>query len=235
MSSSYQHFYFRAAGGQRPEGRPSGTRPNASALLASASKLCGLPVDLVAIDMPQSHGPVIGRRVSDNAVSRAFGARKCGTHSPSAARPGPISDELRDGFGRAGYPLQTESISPPGLIEVYPHPALVELASAPERLRYKVSRTRRYWPASVPSERRTLLLQEWARIIALLDEKITGVEKALPPPMPDARIVELKEYEDMLDAIVCAWVAICALEGLAKPFGDHESAIWIPNGRYCPI
>jgi len=40
--------------------------------------------------------------------------------------------------------------------------------------------------------------------------------------------IELKAYEDALDAIVCAWVAICALEGRAAPFGDDASAIWIP-------
>jgi predicted RNase H-like nuclease len=179
--------------------------------------------------MPLSHNRITGRRTSDNAVSRAYGARKCGTHSPSATRPGRISDDLRTEFGQAGYPLQTDAISPPGLIEVYPHPALVELANAPERLRYKCSKVRRYWPTSTPSERRTFLLQEWCDIVALLEEQITGVAEALPPPDTDARPVELKAYEDMLDATICAWVAIRALKKAAKPFGDNESAIWIPN------
>jgi predicted RNase H-like nuclease len=30
----------------------------------------------------------------------------------------------------------------------------------------------------------------------------------------------LQAMADTLDAIVCAWVAICVLEGQAKPFGD---------------
>jgi predicted RNase H-like nuclease len=179
--------------------------------------------------MPLSHNRITGRRTSDNAVSRAYGARKCGTHSPSATRPGRISDDLRNEFGQAGYPLQTDAISPPGLIEVYPHPALVELANAPERLRYKCSKVRGYWPTSTPSERRTFLLQERYDIVALLEEQITGVAKALPPPDTDARPFELKAYEDMLDATICAWVAMRALKKGAKPFGDNESAIWIPN------
>ena len=230
-SPSYKHFHDHAAGGHTLSGHPSGTRPSASALLASSLTLCGLAVDLVAVDMPLSRGPIIGRRASDNAVSRVYGARKCGTHSPSAIRPGPISDELRSEFDRAGYPLQTDSISPPGLIEVYPHPALVELANAPERLRYKLSKCRNYWPTSAPPERRTFLFQEWARIIALLEQQITGVANAMPPPATNARLVEFKAYEDMLDAIVCGWVAIRAWEGRAKPFGDHESAIWIPQAE----
>src|SRR5208283_1876555 len=164
----------------RSQPRPSGSCPDAAALLASSKTLCGLPVDLVAIDMPLARGPITGRRRSDNAVSEAYGARKCGTHTPSRNRPGLISDDLKDGFGQAGYPLQTAWISTPGLIEVYPHPALVQLANAPKRLPYKASKVRSYWPSSDAAERRTLLLQEWARIITLLETKIIGVAKALP-------------------------------------------------------
>jgi predicted RNase H-like nuclease len=144
-------------------------------------------------------------------------------------RPGPISDDLKRGFDRAGYSLQTDSISTPGLIEVYPHPALVQLANASERLPYKVSKVRSYWPTSAPVERRALLIREWARIVALLEAKIAGVAVALAPLHPDARGWQFKTFEDKLDAVVCAWVAICALEGRAAPFGDQQSAIWIPK------
>jgi predicted RNase H-like nuclease len=228
VESSYQRFHAKADG-SLPETFPSGSRPDAAALLASSATLCGVPVDLVAIDMPLAHGPIRGRRFSDNEVSRVFGARKCGTHTPSSERPGPISSALKEEFGRAGYPLQTDTISPPGMIEVYPHPALVELATAPQRLPYKVSKVRSYWPDATMAERRTLLFQEWDRITALLEAKIRGVTKALPIPL-DPRGRNLKSYEDMLDAVVCAWVAICTLEGHAKPFGDQNSAIWIPSG-----
>ena len=29
--------------------------------------------------------------------------------------------------------------------------------------------------------------------------------------------------------LICAWVAICGLEGRAAPFGDENSSIWIPT------
>ena len=229
LSPTYQEFHARAADTLGQNFAPNSFRPDATALLASSHKLCGHRVALVAIDMPLALQPIVGRRSSDDAVSRAYGARKCGTHTPSAMRPGPISDELRAGFANAGYPLQTTSVSSAGLIEVYPHPALVQLAHASERLPYKVSRASRYWPKSTPAERRILLLQQWSRIIVLLDAKIEGVAGALPPPENGARGSELKSYEDMLDAVVCCWVGICALEGRADPFGDNESAIWIPK------
>lgn len=54
---------------------------------------------------------------------------------------------------------------------------------------------------------------------------------ALPKLELDASGVDVKAYEDALDAVVCAWVGVCALEGRAAPFGNEESAIWIPRPR----
>lgn len=230
VAPSYVSFHAVANGEPNIAPNWSGSPLDVPGLLASSQKLCGQPVDLVAIDMPLAHGPIKGRRVSDDAVSKVYGARKCGTHSPSAWRPGKVSDDIKAAFEEAGYPLLTDAITPPGLIEVYPHPALVHLAKAPERLPYKVSKIRNYWPASGIAQRKAFLLKEWSRIVALLDARIGGVAKALPLPSVEASSAELKAYEDMLDAAVCAWAAICATQGNATPFGDHHSAIWIPSG-----
>ena len=144
--------------------------------------------------MPLSRKPITGRRASDDAVSRAYGSRHCSTHTPNTVRPGRISDELTEGFGAAGYPLLTlANAEPPGLVEVYPHPALVEFGALAARWR--------------------------------------GGAAALPAPDATAGGVELKAYEDMLDAVVCVCVAISILEGEALPYGDEVSAIWIPRSQ----
>jgi predicted RNase H-like nuclease len=229
VTPSYQRFQALADTRLSPEKRPSGSPPDAVALLTAASALCGRPIDLVAIDMPLAHSPIDGRRFSDDAVSRAYGARKCGTHTPSATRPGPISDDLKRAFEGVGYPLQTDVCSTPGIVEVYPHPALVELAAATERLRYKASKIRAYWPPPATSlERRTLLCQQWSVIVALLEGEIAGVKALLPALEVSASGREMKAYEDQLDAIVCAWVATSILDGRAQSYGDKHSAIWIP-------
>lgn len=236
-ATSYQRFHALADVGLVAEERPTGSSPNACALLASASVLSGRPVDLVAIDMPLARSPIVGRRNSDNAVSKAYGGRSCGTHSPSADRPGRISDDLRESFEVVGYPLRTDyplrtnAASLVGVIEVYPHPALVELVGATKRLPYKYSNRRKYWPFVDQSERRSLLYQQWNQIVGKLESEITGVAVALPRLKLDASGWEMKAYEDALDAIICAWVAICALEERAAPFGDENSAIWIPRTR----
>jgi predicted RNase H-like nuclease len=228
-SNSYQRFLALAASDKQPEERPSGGMPDVRALLVSASILAGQSVDVVAIDMPLARSPIIGRRTSDDAVSRAYGGRKCGTHTPSASRPGRISDDLREGFERAGYPLRTNKMAKPGVIEVYPHPALIELANASERLPYKASKVRNYWPSAAPLERRMRLFRQWSTIVALLECEIAGVSSALPRLEPRAPGIQVKAYEDALDAVICAWIAVCALTGRAVPFGDANSAIWIPS------
>ena len=229
VAPSYEQFHAHARGQVATNKRPSGSMPNARGLLNSALAFLGDPVDLVAIDMPLARTPITERRVSDNAVSKAYGGRYCGTHSPNAHRPGGTSDKLREDFERAGYPLRTTRFRPSGVIEVYPHPALVELAGASRRLPYKYSKTTKYWPGIARSERLDRLRGQWVEISELLERQIAGVLDALPEPAPDATGAELKAYEDALDAVVCAWVGICALEGKAVPFGDENSAIWIPQ------
>jgi predicted RNase H-like nuclease len=232
---SYQRFHARANHQLQAEHRPAGGKPDPTALLSSALTLCGRPVDLVAVDMPLARTPIIGRRFADDQVSKAYGAKWCGTHTPRAARPGRISDELREAFARRGYPLQAESIAGRGVIEVYPHPAIVELARDEQRLPYKASKVRSYWPSATPLQRRERLFEQWREIVALLEGEIEGVDSKLPAWDINATGTDVKAYEDKLDAVICAWVAICVLEGRAKPFGDEISAIWIPNARPHPI
>jgi predicted RNase H-like nuclease len=222
VASSYQKFCARAD-------HQLGDCSIAPDLLNVGSKLCGQAVDLVAIDMPLSRIPIVGRRCADNKVSAAYGAKKCGTHSPSTTRPGLLSDALREGFAQAGYQLLTDIGAALGLIEVYPHPALVELAGAEERLPYKVAKARRYWSEADPSKRRHNLYRQWREIVCLLEKKIAGVQAVLQPLPQGASGLQMKAYEDMLDAIVCAWVGTCFLEGTARAFGDADSAIWIPT------
>jgi len=87
---------------------------------------------------------------------------------------------------------------------------------------------RSYWPTLTPPQRRERLYQQWREIVFLLDREIAGVEAALARLDAAANGLALKAYEDALDAIVCAWVGVCALEGRATPLGNELSAIWVP-------
>lgn len=54
-------------------GRFQGDNPDLGKLLPAAAKIAGKDVDVVSVDMPVSTVPFSGRRVADNAISRAFG------------------------------------------------------------------------------------------------------------------------------------------------------------------
>jgi predicted RNase H-like nuclease len=237
VAPSYAEFLAAADG--KPidwsgAGAPTARDADASLLLAAARSLAGSDVTLVAVDMPLAVAPFASRRAADDAVSKAFGARGCSTHSPSATRPGPVGSSLMRGLEAAGYPLATASV-PCGTarrtIEVYPHPALLALLSCDERVRYKVSKSRKYWPDTPVLERIALILLELSRIERALSESIRGAAVGLPELAQVRSLASLKRYEDALDALICAWVAIRYLEGQATPFGDDIAAIWVPCGR----
>jgi predicted RNase H-like nuclease len=224
---SAAHFLAEAQGAVAPD-KPSGGVASAQDLLAAAHALAGRLPDLVAVDMPMALVPITGRRASDDALSREYGSRWCAAHSPTDDRPGPISDRLRQEFAATGYDLCIGQIATPGLIEVYPHPALVELCDAPKRLPYKVAKLHSYWPDTKPEHRRLLLSGEWSSIGTVLDPYLKGAEAYCSAF--ELRSKQLKAQEDMIDAIICCISAIRALDGAARALsGDNQSAIWVPN------
>lgn len=229
LEDSYHRFHSLASGRDRGIEK-FGSIPDAPQLLASAKSICGRSVDLVAVDMPLALSPIVGRRHADNVVSQIYGgSRWASTHSPSAGRPGAISDVLRGRFFEAGYELQTSSaIVLPGLIEVYPHPAIMELCNEYRRLPYKFGNRRKYWPQASEEERRENILHQWHIIVSKLSTYVENLMPALEFPAMSANSSEWKAFEDRLDAIVCAWVAIEVLSGHATLHGDEDSAIWNP-------
>jgi len=97
-----------------------------------------------------------------------------------------------------------------------------------------VSRARGYWPDAAPAERRASLIAVWGAIVAALEGEIAGAAGALALPDPAAPAATLKAFEDQLDAVVCAWVGVCVLEGRARALGDGDAAIWTPDPRSPP-
>jgi predicted RNase H-like nuclease len=117
-------------------------------------------------------------------------------------------------------------------IEVYPHPAIIELLGLDERLKYKVSKLQKYWPGLADDKRREAVAQNLARLRTALDKRIAGVADWLPSAksfIKNGSMLCSKGYEDALDAIVCAWIGCEFLAGRCVAYGDAESAIWLPK------
>jgi predicted RNase H-like nuclease len=206
------------------------------AIACAERALGGRLPELIAVDMPLSRNPIVGRRASDIGVSRRFGAAKCATHSPSAARPGKVSDQLHEDCKRRGYRLKTAASpqSPLTLAEIYPHPALLRLMAAKERVPYKVAKTTRYWPDASSEERLLRVRGELQKIARRLDEVIAGVLPLVDVEAPQT-FSALKAAEDMIDAIVSAWIGTTILENAAEAFGDEDSAIWVPRETWAIV
>jgi predicted RNase H-like nuclease len=216
--------------------RAQGSKPQMSALLRAAERLSDGRIDLIAFDMPLSKEPIGHRRQADRAVSRIFGNRGCAVHSPTLQRPGAIADSIRQDLEVCGYGLQTVAAQPGpgGLIEVYPHVALLALLESKYRVPYKVSRSLQYWRSEQLSvnERIGRLLEEFGRIRDGLAQQIQDINLPLPQSTEVQSLSALKPLEDCLDALVCAWVAIEHLQGRTWALGDASAAIWCPTAAF---
>jgi predicted RNase H-like nuclease len=234
VAPSYETFLGLARGVPVDWEQPrfSGSAPDAESLLQAARDLADATVDVVTVDMPVATTPITDRRLADDAISRAFGGRGCSVHTPSISRPGTLGEALTAGFLAAGYPVAT-ALTPPGLrpnlVEVYPHPALLTLLNRPYRVPYKVSRARRYWPERTPAQRVAEILEVFQAIDDALTEKLGSTGLCLPPETQIRSLAQLKRYEDALDALVCAWVGTCYVEGSVEAFGDETAAIFCPR------
>ncbi|HET8541006.1 MAG TPA: DUF429 domain-containing protein [Anaeromyxobacter sp.] len=231
VAPCYAEFLRLAEAGGADWAAPAiaGGEADSALLLAAAARIApGVDVVVVAVDMPLARGPVVCRREADDAIARTFGARGCGTHSPTERRPGPIADRLHRSFARRGFALATAAArGGRSLVEVFPHTALLALLGSAYRVPYKAARAGRYWPDASPLERRERLLREWRRILRALRSRIDGIDLPLPRAAPPHG--RMKRYEDALDALLCAWVGIEFLEGRALPYGDPDAAVWTPG------
>jgi predicted RNase H-like nuclease len=208
-----------------------GSMPDFHLLLAAARTMSSTVVDLIVVDMPLSTVPIAGRRVADNSISLSFGAFGCATHSPTSERPGRLSADVVRQLHNLGFPLATLADNCGtlrGVIETYPHPALLKLLRCDYRVPYKVSKSRRYWPNMDIRARIKMLLAEFTRIYQALSKTFGDSGLDLPCASKVQTLAALKRYEDALDALVCAWVGVMYVEERAKPYGDSRAAIWVP-------
>lgn len=190
------------------------------------------PAMTVAVDAPLLVPNREGRRPCENELARVYGARRAGPHSANRTllvgshgriRGEDLARELaHDRF--AGPWSGGDRI----VMEVFPHPALIEAFALPERLAYKRGRV---------AERRTGL-----RRLHDLMARLVDVD---PPLMADGIDItddmtgrELKAVEDLLDARVCAWVGLVWRRfgtDRVRLFGDPLTGhIAVPIGPFAP-
>jgi predicted RNase H-like nuclease len=187
---------------------------------------------VLGLDMPTIVPNRTGMRRCERELAHDFRAYHAAPH-PSNQKRFPCGGRARALLDTLATDLVTERLDlcprAPGryAFEVFPHPSLVRLFSLPAIFRYK--KKSRPWPQ---------VLSEWSRYRTALG----SMQDAVPPlvlggsvPLA-AEIRHYKRFDDLLDAITCAYVASYLWHwGTAPPYariyGDLvEGYIAIPDG-----
>ncbi len=160
---------------------------------------------IVAVDAPTLIPNATGMRLCDRLTHQYFGRYHAGSYPanlglPFAARTVAFGLSLSErGFNHA--PVMVPKQLGRYQIEVFPHPAIVQLFELPRILKYKKGKL---------AERRA----ELTRLRQYLDDRLPTLEPALDlahsqvvlPAIP-LNGTALKAVEDQLDSLICAYVA----------------------------
>ena len=182
---------------------------------------------VVAVDAPLIVTNMSGFRECERKIGEEFGSYDASCHSNNLTRtPKPAGMQLVAALERVGFRHDfdiTRARQRKGrwLFEVYPHPAMVVLFGLEQIIKYK--------KGSVAQKRRGLAeLQQHLGMLASgsrgLIETAT-LRELLSRDVAALRGAALKQYEDTLDALFCAYLAWhCWRWGQArnKCFGDLE-------------
>ena len=163
-------------------------------------------IGLVAVDAPTIIPNETGTRLPDRLTHKYFGKYHAGCYPANLNRPfAPRTTQL-------GFDLEARSfIHAPEIIaqkqgryqiEVFPHPAMVQLFSLDRIIKYKKGRI---------GDRRQELLRLVHYIESILPQlepslKISDHWRELVEPIPTVKGETMKQIEDRIDALVCAYV-----------------------------
>ena len=165
---------------------------------------------VVAIDAPLIIENLSGQRPCETEIGRLFGRHKASAHTSNRTLyPDPGSVRLtrvlqQNGFLHNPNPTADRRRQGRWFFEVYPHPAHVVLFNLPERLLYK---------KGTAAEKRAGLARYRSFLRGLPDamppiRPSEGFEQLLSEPLYLLKGRALKHYEDKLDALLCAYLAL---------------------------
>ena len=158
---------------------------------------------VVAVDAPLIITNADGQRAADNEVSRAFWRYDAGCHSANlGSRFAPLTTGFGRELDRRGYAHRPDAEPRRAgryQIEVYPHPAIVNLFALEKIIRYKKGRI---------AER----IAELRRYRQLMADRLHRLSPVLItdglPEIPAHSGDDLKAAEDMLDAVMSAYIGV---------------------------
>jgi predicted RNase H-like nuclease len=183
---------------------------------------------IVAVDAPLWVPNVTGRRPGEAEIGRVFARYQAGAHPANRSRlafDGIVRGEaLVAALAAHGFlhaPEIAAGVPVRQVIEVFPHPAMVALFGLERSLKYKAK----------PRRDADMQLSEWRRYQAYLaalttaDPPLHGQAALVAQDVAALRGRQLKGYEDQVDALMCAYIALYAFRwGAARcrSFGTFD-------------
>lgn len=171
------------------------------------------PGCIVAIDAPLTVPNVGGRRPAEADLGAVFGRFQAGAHPTNRLRVGDASGSVRGerlvaALQERGFvhdPRLVAGEQARRVVEVYPHPAMVSLFGLARTLKYKNK-----------GQDKVILHGAWAALHAHLraletaEPPLHGLDTLLGTDTTALRGRGLKNHEDRIDAVVCAYIALYA-------------------------
>jgi predicted RNase H-like nuclease len=162
---------------------------------------------VVAIDAPLIITNVTGQRLCESAVGRRYGSREASCHTSNLRLyPDPSSVALTAQLEARGFAHVTpedQRLAKRVLMEVYPHAAMVALWDLPKTIKYK--------RGNLGAKREGLeILRNALHRLQSAEPSIQRNEALhvlLTQELSQLNGPRLKNYEDQLDALFCAYLA----------------------------
>lgn len=182
----------------------------------------------IAIDAPLIIRNKQGQRVCETELGGVYGARNASCHTSNLSLfPNALSVQFSKMLAAKGF---MHLSSKKWQIECYPHPAIIEIFGLAERLKYKKGRV---------DEKKEGQQKLSSYLLQLANS--TTLKLVVPDHLQfylDSSYITtlkgkaLKSNEDVLDAVVCLYIAaLYAARIYSQTFGNAKDGyIWVPKG-----
>ncbi len=182
-------------------------------IVAYIEEHAGASPAIVAVDAPLWVPNIRGQRLAETELAHAFRRYEAGAHPANRQRlaiAGVVRGEaLVTALQQRGF-SHTVTITPGvavrQVIEVFPHPAMIALFGLERTLKYKARANRS----------RDLRLRAWQHYqqhlfaLTTADPQLRGHAEFVQQDVARLRGQALKAYEDQVDALFCAYIALYA-------------------------
>ncbi|MEN9221017.1 MAG: DUF429 domain-containing protein [Thermostichus sp. BF3_bins_97] len=183
---------------------------------------------LIAVDAPLRVPNPTGQRRAEAELNRVFRAYEAGAH--------PANRRLLERNGQVRGEVLVQALSAWGfqehaqiqkgqltrqITEVFPHSAMVSLFGLSRTLKYK-TRPKRTWPER---QQAWQTYQQLLQSLSGADPVLCGHQAFLEVEVGSLKGRPLKDYEDQMDALMCAYIALYGFRwgsDRCRSFGNLE-------------